>query len=194
MNIIFATGNKNKLREAREILGEEFSIGTPEEYGVSEEIPETSDTIKGNAIQKAQYLWERTAQSCFADDTGLEVDCLGGAPGVYSARYAGESKSSDENIKKLLHEMEGVPFEKRTARFRCVIALVIDGKLETFDGVCEGHITFGRKGEGGFGYDPVFQPEGYSANFSELKPEEKNAISHRGKAMRLLAEYLKSIR
>lgn len=193
MNIIFSTGNKNKLREAKEILGDDFKLSTPADFGITEDIPETSDSLEGNAIQKAEYLWERCQENCFADDTGLEVDALDGAPGVYSARYAGESKSSKDNMIKLLKELEGVPFEKRTARFRCVIALIINGETKTFHGVCEGHITFEEKGDGGFGYDPVFQPKGYKQNFSELSPEAKNAISHRGKAMRAFSEYLKSL-
>lgn len=189
MDIIFATGNKHKLQEAQQILGPNFNLKTPLECGITEEIPETSDTLKGNAIQKAMYIWERLHSPCFADDTGLEIDALNGAPGVYSARYAGESKSFTDNMEKVLKELNGVP-SPRKARFRCVVALVINGELTTFDGVVEGEITDAPKGEGGFGYDPIFKPLGYDRCFSELTPSEKNAISHRGMAMRLLSEYL----
>lgn len=200
MDIIFATGNLHKLKEAQEILGKSFQLHTPAEYGITEDIPETSRTIQDNAIQKARYIWDKLHLPCFADDTGLEVDFLHGAPGVYSARYAGPQKSSDDNIKKLLAEMDGIPSlapsyydytrSPRSARFRCVVALFIEDELKVFDGIVEGEITLEPSGSGGFGYDPVFRPEGYAKNFSELTPDEKNFISHRGKAMRQLAQYL----
>ncbi len=193
MNIIFATGNKHKLQEAQQILGPEFTLRTSAESGITEDIPETSDTLKGNAIQKAMYIWDRLHTNCFADDTGLEIDALNGAPGVYSARYAGEKCSFQDNIVKVLKELEGVP-APRTARFRCVVALVVDGQITTFDGVVEGEITLEPRGNGGFGYDPIFKPQGYDRCFSELSADEKNSISHRGMAMKLLSEHLKTIK
>lgn len=199
MKIVFATGNANKLREAQQILGGEFTLITPNELGITEEIPETSDTIKGNALEKAQYIWDRTKMNCFADDTGLEVDFLNGAPGVHSARYASQAKSEQANMEKLLEELKDVPNVDsegkmgRSARFRCVVALIIDGIPTLFEGACEGEITHHPAGEGGFGYDPVFRPIGYQKNFSEITPEEKNSISHRGIAMRKLADYLHSL-
>ncbi len=189
--LIFATGNKNKLFEAQKILGENICLSTPSDYNINEDIPETADTLKGNAILKAQYIYERTQEDCFADDTGLEIDYLNGAPGVYSARYAGENKLAKDNIAKVLNELQGLPLELRTARFKCVIALILDGELHTFEGCCEGVITFECSGSEGFGYDPIFRPSGYQASFSELSLEEKNTISHRGIAMKLLADKLK---
>lgn len=192
MKIIFATGNRHKLQEAQQILGPSFELTTPADCGITEDIPETSDTLRGNAIQKAMYIWDRLHTNCFADDTGLEIDALGGAPGVYSARYAGEKCSFQNNIDKVLKELDGIP-TPRTARFRCVVALVIDGEATTFDGFVEGEITTTPTGDGGFGYDPIFLPKGYDKCFSELPPEEKNAISHRGMAMKLLSEHLKNL-
>lgn len=193
MNIIFATGNKHKLQEAQQILGPEFTLRTSAESGITEDIPETSDTLKGNAIQKAMYIWDRLHTNCFADDTGLEIDALNGAPGVYSARYAGEKCSFQDNIVKVLKELEGVP-APRTARFRCVVALVVNGQITTFDGIVEGEITLEPRGNEGFGYDPIFKPQGYDRCFSELSADEKNSISHRGMAMKLLSEHLKTIK
>jgi len=193
MNIIFATGNKHKLQEAQQILGPSFTLKRSADCGITEDIPETADTLKGNAIQKAMYIWDKLHMNCFADDTGLEIDHLGGAPGVYSARYAGEKCSFQDNIEKVLKELEGVP-APRTARFRCVVALVIDGEITTFDGVVEGEITLQPRGDGGFGYDPIFKPQGYERCFSELSADEKNAISHRGMAMKLLAYHLNSLK
>ncbi len=197
MDILFATGNMHKLKEAQEILGSSFSLKTPTEYGLTENIPETSDTIEGNAVQKALYVWQKLKMPCFADDTGLEIDYLKGAPGVYSARYAGEQKSSVNNMNKVLSEMNGVPMESRNARFRCVVALILPDisskrgfSLRTFDGVAEGCIMVSPKGDGGFGYDPIFKPDGYEQCFSELSADAKNTISHRGKAMRQMASFL----
>ncbi|MFA7116249.1 MAG: RdgB/HAM1 family non-canonical purine NTP pyrophosphatase [Bacteroidales bacterium] len=194
MKIIFATGNKNKLKEAQEILGNNFQIETPETFGITEDIPETSSTIEGNAIQKAQYIWNKLHLPCFADDTGLEVDALNGAPGVYAARYAGEGKSPDDNIDKMLLELNKISNKAyandRKATFRCIIAYINETGIQTFEGRCPGFITKERHGKGGFGYDPIFQPEKYSKCFSELSPEEKNKISHRGKAMRQFTKYL----
>jgi XTP/dITP diphosphohydrolase len=191
MEIIFATGNRHKLEEAQQILGDKYTLKTPADFGITEDIPETADTIEGNALQKVQYIWDKVHMPCFADDTGLFVDALDGAPGVRSARYAGEDKKAEDNVKKLLQEMEGR--YDRSARFRCIVALMMDGQPKLFEGKVEGVITTAPSGNGGFGYDPVFAPEKYGneRTFSELTAQEKNEISHRGEAMRLLAEYLK---
>lgn len=191
MEIIFATGNRHKLEEAQQILGDKYTLKTPADFGITEDIPETADTIEGNALQKVQYIWDKVHMPCFADDTGLFVDALDGAPGVHSARYAGEDKKAEDNVKKLLQEMEGR--SDRSARFRCIVALMMDGQPKMFEGKVEGVITTKPSGNGGFGYDPVFAPEKYGneRTFSELTAQEKNEISHRGEAMRLLAEYLK---
>lgn len=191
MEIIFATGNRHKLEEAQQILGDKYTLKTPADFGITEDIPETADTIEGNALQKVQYIWDKVHMPCFADDTGLFVDALDGAPGVRSARYAGEDKKAEDNVKKLLQEMEGR--SDRSARFRCIVALMMDGQPKLFEGKVEGVITTAPSGNGGFGYDPVFAPEKYGRErtFSELTAQEKNEISHRGEAMRLLAEYLK---
>ena len=198
MDIVFATGNAHKATEAGNALGKSFTLIMPKDLGITEEIPENGDTLEVNALEKAQYLWNKLGKNCFADDTGLEVDALGGAPGVYSARYAGPSKGSEANIEKLLAELDaasernGAPV-KRTARFRTVIALIMDGKVTTFEEICEGEIACQKRGDQGFGYDPVFLPcECNGKSMAELTLEEKNAISHRGKAMRKLSEYLNS--
>lgn len=188
--IIFATNNAHKLDEVRAILGNTIELTTLKEAGITEDIPENEPTIEGNALAKARYVWERTGCDCFADDTGLEVDALGGAPGVHSARYATDGHDFAANRTKLLCEMEGK--EHRTARFRTVVALIEGGKESCFEGVVEGEITTSEMGEGGFGYDPLFRPEGYEQTFAELAPEEKNAISHRGRAVAKLAAYLLS--
>lgn len=193
MQIIFATGNPHKRLEAQEILGPDFQLKTPADYGITEDIPETSDTIRGNALQKARYVLKKTGLPCFSDDTGLEVDALGGAPGVHTARYAGDGKNFDDNVDKLLRELQSTAPSDRRARFRCCVAFIAkDGSETVFDGTVEGFITEGRCGTRGFGYDPVFRPEGYDLTFSELSQEQKNAISHRGKAMRALALHLKN--
>jgi len=192
--LLFATGNKGKLREAAEILGPEYELLTPAQFGVTEEIPETGETLRENSIQKAQYLFERTGVPCFADDTGLEVDCLGGAPGVYTARYAGEHCSFDDNMAKLLREMAALgPGAPRSARFRSVVTLILaDGVIQCFEGSVEGQIAQERCGCQGFGYDPVFVPEGFGGKtFAEISEEEKNAVSHRGRALRAMSAFLK---
>lgn len=205
MKIVFATGNGGKLREAREILGGGFELVTPMEAGIAEDIPETGNTLSANSRQKAEYIWDRCGCSCFADDTGLEVDILGGAPGVHTARYAGEEKDFDRNIDKLLREMEIMEMEasmakeaglsvknpRRRARFRCVVTLIIDGEKHYFEGALEGRIARTRSGNGGFGYDPVFIPDEYpDRTLADITEEEKNAISHRGKALRAMADWL----
>lgn len=197
MDILFATNNKHKVDEAEKALGPNYRIVTPSELGLTGDIPETHETIPENSREKAEFIWNRFHKLCFADDTGLEVDALGGAPGVYSARYAGEGKNAADNRRKLLAELEGVPFEKRTACFRCVVTLVEpvdgsdEGKVSVFEGRCNGHIAFQEsKGVQGFGYDAVFIPEGFETTMAEMGIEGKNAISHRGKVLRLLSGYL----
>ena len=192
--IVFATANHNKVIEIAGKLGEGYQIVTPAELGWEDDIPETHETIPENAVEKAQFVWDKFHKTCFADDTGLEVDFLNGAPGVYSARYAGLPKNPAQNVVKLLKELQGVPFEERTARFRCVIALIEDGELHTFEGICEGNISLEPMGELGFGYDPVFIPKGMEKTMAMLTLEEKNAISHRGHAVEKLIAHLTSWR
>lgn len=188
--LIFATNNKHKVEEVRAALDGMMQIVTLAEAGLSGEIPETADTLQGNALQKAQWVWERTGMDCFADDTGLEVDALGGAPGVYSARYAGEHCSFDDNINKLLAALEGRT--DRRADFRTVICLIEGGEPKYFEGRVDGQILTERHSNGeGFGYDPVFMPDRFALSFAEMPLDVKNRISHRGLAVQKLAEYLK---
>ncbi len=191
-NLVFATNNKHKLHEVRELLDGVVEVRSLEEMNLSGEIPETADTLQGNALQKALWVWERTHTDCFADDTGLEVAALGGAPGVYSARYAGEHCSFDDNINKLLAALDGN--DNRKACFRTVICLVEQGVPRYFEGRVDGMILTERHGAEGFGYDPVFMPDRFAVSFAEMPLEVKNRISHRGQAVRALAEYLKTIR
>ena len=193
MKLIFATANRGKLREASEILGPEFELVTPADLGILEDIPETGETLLENSVQKAEYLFARTGLDCFADDTGLEVDCLGGAPGVRTARYAGEGHCFEANMDKLLREMALCgPDAPRTARFHSVVTLILGGQKYFFDGVLEGRIALQKAGCGGFGYDPVFIADDYpDVTLAEISEEEKNAISHRGKALRAMAAWLK---
>lgn len=188
--IVMATNNAHKLQEAREILaGSEWEIVSLSDLGCHEDIPETGATLEENALQKAQWVASRYGVDCFADDTGLEVYSLGGEPGVRSARYAGgEGHDSQANMKKLLERLEGK--DDRRGRFRTVIALILDGKVQEMDGVVEGTIRREPSGEGGFGYDPVFEPTGYSVTFAEMSAAEKNSISHRGRAMAKLKAIL----
>jgi len=188
MEIIFATSNRHKLEEAQAILGAEFRLISPRDLNLFDGIPEDADTLEGNAFLKAQYIWERFHRPCFADDTGLEVDALGGAPGVYSARYAGEEQNFKKNTDKLLKELDGV--KQRGARFRTVVALIIDGNVNYFHGILNGVISECPSGSGGFGYDPVFIPEGYTKTLAELTPAEKNSISHRGLPISELSRFL----
>jgi XTP/dITP diphosphohydrolase len=205
--IVFATNNQHKLEEIRSILGEDFEVLSLSDIGCHEDIPETSDTLEGNAMQKAQFVFDKYGYACFADDTGLEVEALGGEPGIYSARYAaldGDdsiSHDSEANMAKLLRKLEGI--ENRKARFRTVIALIttkdnspsLIGRegvgLLLFEGIVNGSIIRERRGGEGFGYDPIFQPEGYDQTFAELGSEIKNHISHRARAVEKLAHYLK---
>ena len=190
MNIIFATNNAHKLSEVQAVLGEGFTLVTPRQCGITEEIPEEQETLEGNASQKAHYLYERTGQDCFADDTGLEVAALGGAPGVHSARYATDGHDFAANNRLLLRNLEGK--SDRRARFRTVISLIFNGEEHLFEGVVEGRIIDHEAGHEGFGYDPLFIPDGCERTFAEMSPEEKNAVSHRGRAVRKLAAYLHS--
>jgi len=186
--LVFATNNPHKVDEVRNKLSGLFEIRTLSEIGCVEDIPETSDTLQGNAAQKSHYLHDRFHCDCFADDTGLEVEALNGAPGVYSARYAGPGKDSEANIDKLLSELKGK--ENRRARFRTVISLILNGQEHFFEGIVTGTILTERHGSNGFGYDPVFQPDGYDRSFAELSMDEKNKISHRGRATEKLIEFL----
>ena len=188
MKIVFATHNAHKVSEVQAVLGSEYQLVTATEAGISEEIPETQPTIEGNALQKARYVYEHTGLNCFADDTGLEVEALNGAPGVYSARYAGEHVSYADNNMLLLKNLAGC--QNRKARFRTVIALILDGKEHLFEGRVEGTIATEPHGEGGFGYDPLFIPEGSQLTFAEMSPEAKNGISHRGRAVAKLVAFL----
>ena len=188
MKLNFATNNNHKLKEVQEVLGDSFQIESLHELGIHEDIPENQQTLEGNALQKARFLYQKTGESCFADDTGLEVEALNGAPGVYSARYAGESKNSLDNMALLLKNMEGK--QNRKARFRTVIALILDGKEYLFEGIVNGVITEQPRGTAGFGYDPLFVPDGFATTFAEMDSESKNAISHRGLAVEKLAAFL----
>jgi XTP/dITP diphosphohydrolase len=191
MKLVFATNNPNKLKELQALLGEKFRLLGLKDIGCNEDIPEDQPTLEGNARQKAFYVYEKYGYSCFADDTGLEVEALNGEPGVYSARYAGAEKDSNANMNKLLREMAKI--NNRKARFRTVISLVINGEEKQFEGIAEGEITRGKSGASGFGYDPVFMPEGYTKTFAEMDLHEKNRISHRGRAVQKLIQHLQTI-
>lgn len=188
MKICFATNNAKKIEEVKAALGLEFEIVSLKDIGCFEELPETGDTLHHNAFQKARFVKENYGVDCFADDTGLEVESLNGDPGVYSGRYSGEPRSDERNVELLLKNLESV--EDRKARFRTVIALILDGREYAFEGIASGQIIDEKIGEGGFGYDPVFIPDGYTQTFAELSLTEKNQISHRGKAVKALIEFL----
>ena len=187
--IVFATNNKNKLREIREIMSDLYEVLSLDDIGCHEEIVEDAETIEGNAKIKADFVTNKYHVNCFADDTGLEVEALGGAPGVYSARYAGEHCSYQDNVNKMLNAMKGKT--NRKAAFRTVIALNLDGKSYTFEGRCDGQIVESQRGTDGFGYDPIFMPDGFNQTFAEMSHEEKNAISHRGRATQKLIDFLR---
>lgn len=205
MKIVFATGNKGKLREAAEILGEGFELSSLQDVGIYEDVPETGNTLTANSLQKAQYVLEKCGCDCFADDTGLEVDALGGAPGVYTARYAGDDKDFNKNMDKVLYELTRLeneskmaaslglkmkPFSRR-ARFKSVITLMVNGKPYFFEGTLEGVIAYEKSGNGGFGYDPIFIADEFPGmTLADISEEEKNDISHRGKALRAMAKWL----
>ncbi|GEC72185.1 XTP/dITP diphosphohydrolase [Flavobacterium flevense] len=188
MKLVFASNNKNKIKEIQQLLPDTITLLSLEAIGCHEEIPETADTIEGNAILKANYVTQKYGYDCFADDTGLEVEALNGAPGVYSARYAGMQRNAEDNMNLLLENLKNQ--DNRTAQFKTVIALNINGKQQLFTGIAKGEITLEKSGNQGFGYDPVFQPEGYQETFADLDLEIKNQISHRGKATQLLISYL----
>jgi XTP/dITP diphosphohydrolase len=192
MQLVFASNNKNKIIEIQNMLPETITILSLEDIGCFEEIPETSNTIEGNAILKANYVSEKYGCDCFADDTGLEVLSLNGAPGVYSARYAGEQRDANDNMDKLLLNLEDKP--NRNAQFKTVITLNLKGKQYLFTGIAKGQITFQKSGNQGFGYDPVFRPEAYTETFAELSLEIKNKISHRGKATSQLIAFLNTFK
>jgi XTP/dITP diphosphohydrolase len=188
MQLVSATNNKNKIKEIKQLLPTSIKLLSLEDINCLEDIPETSETIEGNAIQKAEYVYNKYGLNCFADDTGLEIDALNGEPGVYSARYAGEQKDANDNMDLVLNKLNGV--DNRNARFITVIALIIDGKTTCFKGVVDGIITTEKSGSEGFGYDPIFKPNGYHITFSEMSLAEKNKISHRAKAVMKLTKYL----
>lgn len=194
MKLVFATNNRHKLDEIRRIVGDGFEILSLADIGCHDDIPETADTLEGNALQKARWVHDRYGYDCFADDTGLMVDALDGAPGVYSARFAGPGCTPDDNIELLLNRMADVPDGSRTARFSTVIALILNGETHTFGGTVEGTISRSRHGDGGFGYDPVFVPVETGISFAEMTADAKNAISHRGRATAALTTWLEKLK
>ncbi|MEK6476308.1 non-canonical purine NTP diphosphatase [Catalinimonas sp. 4WD22] len=191
MKICFATNNDNKLKEIRQLLGGQFEVQSLKGIGCEEELPENQDTLEGNSAEKARYVYDRYGIDCFADDTGLEVKALDGEPGVYSARYAGPQRSSEDNMQRLLEALKDQ--DDRTAQFRTVITLILSGEQHQFEGIVKGYITKSRSGKEGFGYDPIFVSEGYDKTFAEMDIATKNKISHRGIATHKLAAFLKQI-
>jgi XTP/dITP diphosphohydrolase len=189
MKLVFATNNKHKLQEVRDIVGDRVEVLSLADINCYDDIPETADTLQGNALIKARYIYAKYGFDCFADDTGLEVEALGGAPGVYSARYAGEECDSEANMQKLLQNLTGET--NRNAQFRTVIALIIRGEEKLFNGIVKGTIATEKKGDSGFGYDPIFIPEGHSESFAQMSSEMKNSMSHRFRATQQLGDYLK---
>lgn len=187
IQIVFATNNLNKLNEVQAMLQTNIHILSLSDIGCTEDIPETQPTIEGNAIQKAQYIKDHYGYDCFADDTGLEVEALNNEPGVYSARYAGAQRNADDNMTLLLKNLENKT--NRNARFKTVMALLLNNQLHTFTGICKGEITQQKRGDKGFGYDPIFKPLGYDQTFAEMSLDEKNQIGHRGKAIRQLVDF-----
>ena len=191
MKLVFATNNKNKLSEIRDILGKDIEVLSLKDINCNVDIPETADTLEGNSMQKAEYIYENYGMNVFADDTGLEVEALNGEPGVYSARYAGgEGHDSEANMAKLLSNLSGIT--NRKARFRTSVALILNGERHTFEGIVNGEILEEKSGTAGFGYDPIFKPDGYDKSFAELGIEIKNKISHRANAIKKLTEFLKT--
>lgn len=191
MKIVFATNNPNKLKEIQALMPLGIDILSLKDIGCNEDIPETGTTLEANAFQKAHYLKEHYGYDCFADDTGLEIEALNGAPGVYSARYAGPERSAEANMDKILDELKGNV--NRKAQFRTAIALILNGEEQLFEGMVEGHISEAKQGEEGFGYDPIFLPENDQRSFAQMSMSEKGAISHRGRAVRKLVDFLESI-
>lgn len=191
MDLVFATNNQHKLKELQAILGNEFHLLSLKDIGCNEEIPEEKETLEGNASQKSYFIYNKYGYNCFADDTGLEIEALNGEPGVYSARYAGEEKSAENNMKKVLEKMAKI--NDRKARFRTVISLILNGEEQLFEGIVDGTILKEKRGVAGFGYDPVFQPDGFDQSFAQMELSEKNKISHRGRAVQKLVAYLKEL-
>lgn len=189
--LCFATNNQHKLAEVSQMLAGKYELLSLQDIGCNEELPEEQETLEGNSRQKAEYVWDNYNVSCFADDTGLEVEALNGAPGVYSARYAGPQRSDADNMNKLLQSLQGQ--QNRRARFRTSITLILDGKQHQFEGIVTGSIAESWQGDKGFGYDPVFVPDGHNRTFAQMSAEEKNAISHRGRAMQELVQFLKGL-
>lgn len=192
MEIVFATNNPHKIKEVNEVLGNAFEIKGLKEIGCNEELPETQPTLEGNALQKARYVLENYGADCFSEDTGLEIEVLGGEPGVITARYAGAERDPDANMNLVLQKLAGK--DNRKAQFRTVIALLINGEEHLFEGVVKGKIAYEKRGAGGFGYDPIFIPDGYEQTFAELSSAIKNSISHRARATRKLIAFLKEWR
>lgn len=188
MKLVFATNNQHKLQEIKQILGDSIELFSLNDINCDEEIPENQETIEGNAAEKSFYIFNKFGLNCFADDTGLEIEALKGEPGVYSARYAGEEKSADKNMDLVLQKLSEI--KNRKARFKTVISLVIDGLEIQFEGIVNGHILDEKRGKTGFGYDPIFQPEESDLSFAEMSMDEKNKISHRGRAVQKLVKYL----
>ncbi len=186
--LVFATNNEHKLRELGEILNSEFTLLSLNDIECFDDIPETGNTLEANASQKSFYIWDRYHTDCFSDDTGLEIAALNNEPGVRSARYAGEGRNSNDNVDKVLANLNGVT--NRAACFRCVISLIIEGKEYLFEGRVNGEILQGRKGDSGFGYDPIFRPLGFHQSFAEMNVDLKNSISHRGRAVQKLVHFL----
>ncbi len=191
MKLCLATNNAHKVEELQSLLGEKFELQTLNEISCFDDIPETADTFDGNSLQKAMYVWERFQIDCIADDSGLEVDALNGEPGVFSARYAGEHGNHENNMAKLLQNLDGI--KNRAAQFRCVITLIINGVANNFEGIIRGKIIHEKRGSQGFGYDPLFIPDGYDRTFAEMSIKEKNPISHRGLAVAKMIEFLKKV-
>lgn len=191
MKLVFASNNEHKIAEIAKLVPTGFEVVSLASIGCADDIPETAETLEGNAILKAKYVWERFGLSCFADDTGLEVPALGNVPGVYSARYAGPQRNAADNMKMLLNELNEI--NQRDARFRTVIALILDGQIYTFEGIVNGTITREQHGNEGFGYDPIFKPEGFAQTFAEMDMIQKNTMSHRGRAVQKLVEFLKTL-
>lgn len=191
MELVFATNNQHKIEELQEMLDKNIKLLSLKDIGCNEEIPEEQDTLEGNASQKSFYVYNKFGYNCFADDTGLEIEALNGEPGVYSARYAGEEKSAQANMDKVLQKLAKI--KNRNARFRTVISLVIDGSEELFEGIVEGEILAEKRGGSGFGYDPIFQPNGFEQTFAEMNLTDKNKISHRGRAVEKLISHLKNL-
>jgi XTP/dITP diphosphohydrolase len=188
MKLVFATNNQNKVNEVQSLIPSHITILSLAAIGCEEDIPETQPTIKGNAIQKANYVKEHYGYDCFADDTGLEVTALNGEPGVFSARYAGLQRNADDNMNKLLSELEDK--NDRSAHFKTVVALILNGEQHTFEGICEGTIIKEKKGDQGFGYDPIFMANGFEETFAQISLAEKNRVGHRGKAVQKLTGFL----